>query len=395
MAKPLPLLKSPIHRWFTFPHSYSHSLVEKLIETWGLGPDDRILDPFVGAGTTLVVAKDYGIPAVGLDVSPLSVLVSRVKIADHEPDELAAEWQSMQARILSRPPLPPPPESALLRRAFTPTAWRWVLALRDSIRSVSRRQARDFFQLASLRAVRQVCRAQSDGGWLRWTRKRPSGEDLLERMDQVVGVMTSDLRTRSTHRNTSAAWQVVQTDARVPPARLGKISAVICSPPYPNRHDYSRVFAPELLLAFCDGDRLKELRYRSFRSHVEAKAPNESIGNYVPPPQLAKTLKKLERAPITDRRVPSMIDGYFQDLFLTLRALRPHLVKGSRLAFVVGNVRHAGVMVEVDEYLAQIAEELGYTREGTWVIRYRGNSAQQMARFKREPARESVVLLRK
>lgn len=90
-----------------------------------------------------------------------------------------------------------------------------------------------------------------------------------------------------------------------------------------------------------------------------------------------------------------MIEGYFQDLFLTLKALRPHLLQGSRLAFVVGNVRHASVMVEVDEFLAQIAEELGYARDDIWLIRYRGNSAQQMGHFGRTPVRESVVFLQK
>jgi hypothetical protein len=61
---------------------------------------------------------------------------------------------------------------------------------------------------------------------------------------------------------------------------------------------------------------------------------------------------------------------------------------------VVGNVRHAGVMVEVDEHLAQIALGLGYDHDDSWVIRYRGNSAQQMREFGRSSARESVVMLR-
>jgi hypothetical protein len=50
-------------------------------------------------------------------------------------------------------------------------------------------------------------------------------------------------------------------------------------------------------------------------------------------------------------------------------------------------------MVEVDEVLAQIAERLGYTRDDSWVIRYRGNIAQQMGQFGRAPARESVLIL--
>lgn len=395
MAQPLSLLKAPVHRWFVFPHSYSHALVEELIEAWSLKPDDRILDPFVGAGTTLVAAKDHGIPAVGLDVLPLSVLVSRVKTADYHADELETEWQRVRPRMPKVPPKVLSPESPLMRRAFTYTAWCWVVALRESILSVKERSHRDFLQVAYLRAMREVCRARSDGGWLRWTRQRPSGTDLLERMHRIVGAMISDVGAREERPMASGRWEVIQGDARLPPNDLGRFSAVICSPPYPNRHDYSRVFAPELLLAFCDKEQLKQLRYASFRSHVEAKAPDLPINGFTPPPQLERILKRLGDAPVTDRRIPPMIEGYFRDAFSMLKALRPHLRKGARLAFVVGNVRHAGVMIEVDEYLAQIAESLGYRHEGSWVIRHRGNSAQQMGQFGREPARESVVLLKK
>lgn len=394
LARPVSLLTAPIHRWFVFPHSYSAALVEKIIEAWGLTREDRILDPFVGAGTTLVVAKDHGIPAIGLDTSPLSVLVSRVKTADYDPDELSATWLRVRELMPSLSPIVPPHESPLIRRAFTKTAWPRLVAFRNAILSVRPQPHRDFLLVAYLRVMREVCRAVSDGGWLRWTRHRPSGDDLLERMDRVVGMMIADVRSGSKQARAEGGWQIIQGDARFPPKSLGKISAVICSPPYPNRHDYSRVFAPELLLAFYDEDGLKQSRYASFRSHVEARAPGAPLNGYSPPSKLARTLRRLEKAPLTDRRVRPMIEGYFQDSFLMLKALRGHLRKGSRLAFVVGNVRHAGVMVEVDEYLAEIAEVLGYRRDPSWVIRYRGNSAQQMEKFGRTPARESVVMLK-
>ncbi len=394
MAKPAPLLQAPVHRWFAFPHSYSAALVEKIIDAWDLGPADRVLDPFVGAGTTVVVAKGHGIPAIGMDSSPLSVLVSRAKIADYDPDGLAGEWSRVRTSMPKSAPRVPPHESPLIKRAFTRTAWPWVVALRDAVLSVRSQTNRDFLSVAYLRVMREVCRAVSDGGWLRWTRRRPSGHDLLQRMDRVVGMMIADVRSRSKQARAEGGWEVVQGDARFPPESLGKFSAVICSPPYPNRHDYSRVFAPELLLTFCDEDGLKQSRYASFRSHVEARPPNVPLNGYSPPSRLARTLRRLEKAPLTDRRVLPMIAGYFQDSFLVLKALRGHLRKGSRLAFVVGNVRHAGVMVEVDEYLAEIAERLGYRREPSWIIRYRGNSAQQMERFGRSPARESVVMLK-
>jgi hypothetical protein len=393
-ATPSSLLQAPIHRWFTFPHSYSHALVETLIKEWDLRPDDRIYDPFVGAGTTLVVAKDHGISAVGIDVSPLSVLVSRVKIADYSAEGLEMEWRRLRRRLPSSAPPAKPASMPLVRRAFTLTAWNWLMAIRSAVSEIGTRGIREFFELAYLRAMREVCRAQSDGGWLRWTRRRPSGNDLPERMGAIVASMVDDIRALGGRRTREGIWDAYKGDARSRPQRVDEISAVICSPPYPNRHDYSRVFAPELLLAFCDEDSLKRLRYEAFRSHVEAQQPDYGLEGYQPPDTIARALKSLKRAPVTDRRVRPMVKGYFEDLFLMLKTLRECLAPGARLAFVVGNVRHAGVMVEVDEGLARIGESLGYRRGGTWVIRYRGNSAQQMGHFGRTPARESVVILR-
>jgi hypothetical protein len=81
-------------------------------------------------------------------------------------------------------------------------------------------------------------------------------------------------------------------------------------------------------------------------------------------------------------------------MYLTLRSLRQHLKPEAICAFVVGNVRHAGLMVPVDEILAEVGQNAGYNFIATWVARLRGNSAQQMGRFGIEPARESIVFLR-
>jgi hypothetical protein len=38
-----------------FPHSFTSELVHALIKEWDLASHDHIVDPFVGAGTTLLV----------------------------------------------------------------------------------------------------------------------------------------------------------------------------------------------------------------------------------------------------------------------------------------------------------------------------------------------------
>ncbi len=386
------LLNEPVHRWFVFPHSYSAGLVRTVICHWGLNRRDRILDPFVGAGTTLLVAKEIGIPAVGLDLSPLAVLATQVKIADFRAKDLLSYWGQLRQHLPINPPASPEPEHRILRRAFSKGAWDWWCFLRGRIRLTAPAPTCRFFILALLKAMRHVCRGCSDGGWLRWTRRRPNPALVPQLWQGTVQAMLEDLRLAPSKRGANLC-KAGLGDARFLPSDLGRFSAVICSPPYPNRHDYTRVFAPELLLEFLDDEDLKVLRYGSFRSHVEAQTPAYAQDGYKLSPRLKRQLAELSKAPVTDRRVIPMVEGYFRDSFELLQALRPHLRPGARLAFVVGNVRHAGVMIQVDQAIVDLAESLRYRWNETWVIRYRGNSAQQMATFGREAARESVVFL--
>jgi hypothetical protein len=86
-----------------------------------------------------------------------------------------------------------------------------------------------------------------------------------------------------------------------------------------------------------------------------------------------------------------MISGYFKDLFLALREMVRVCKDCARVAIVIGNVQYYGVQIPVDELTAELGELAGLKCDSIAVARYRGNSAQQMGRFGRRPARESVV----
>ena len=63
---PKPAKEHVVHRWYLFPHSFTGDLVHALIDEWDLGNRDSVLDPFVGSGTTLLAAKESGVPSHGL-----------------------------------------------------------------------------------------------------------------------------------------------------------------------------------------------------------------------------------------------------------------------------------------------------------------------------------------
>ena len=387
------LREKPVHRWYVFPHSFTSELVHGLMDDWDLGPSDVVLDPFAGAGTTLLAAKERGLSASGYDLSPLAVLVAGAKVADYEISELERGWDELEdtidpggwTRTTARYP-------GLISKALP---GHLLGAFEDIDRSISRigvsMPARRFFRVALLGLIPQFSRSVASGGWLRWVRNKRRSTSLLRTLRARVSMMIDDVRRTDLCRR--GVWEVVKADARSVPCSDNQYTAVITSPPYPNRHDYTRVFGVELMFAFLNWEDTRALRYQSFHSHPEARPRRQWFDEYMPPQHLTEVVAKI-RAKIRDGRVARMIEGYFVDTFLSLREVKRSCRANARVAWVVGNAQYSGVTIAVDELTAAIGEQAGLRCERLLVARYRGNSAQQMGQYGRNPSRESVVVFR-
>jgi hypothetical protein len=387
-----------IHKWFSFRHSFSPELVDAVFADWNLKSGSVILDPFVGAGTTILSAKQHCFSAIGIDLSPLAVLSTKVKVQDYDIDSLLSpinqenlftslsvddkyinEWSSSSPR---------------LTKAFTREELIELLSIREKIFSL-KEPIQSFYLLALLAILPKFSRAASDGGWFRWIDHEDQSPIIIKTYKDQIISMISDLQTQKDVQINNGFWKVILGDARSPDIlEKDSIDGVITSPPYPNRHDYSRVFQMELLLLGKTEQEISELRHSSLRSHVEAFSPElriKSAEKFNHPVLLDDVLEKMKDE--VDKRIPRMVTGYFEDIFLTLVSLKHSLKKGAKLAFVVGNVRHCGVMIPVDEIILAIGSQLGFVQKQSWVVRLRGNSAQQMKKFGREPSRETIVMM--
>lgn len=167
---PKPAQDQPIHRWYLFPHSFTSELVHALIDEWGLNPKNRILDPFVGAGTTLLAAKEKNIPAMGYDLSPLAVFVSNTKANVLRHARLEKVWSLLQTALRrSRPSKSVRLYPELVHQALPDGRIEKFDAIASCIKNLpcSTRE-RDFFRLALLSLIPQFSHAVANGGWLRW-----------------------------------------------------------------------------------------------------------------------------------------------------------------------------------------------------------------------------------
>jgi len=384
------LKEKPVHRWYVFPHSFTSELVDALIDEWGLTEKDTILDPFSGAGTTLLASKMKGIPATGYDLSPLAVLAARVKLANYSAKRLQGEWKKLRdfisaGEFVTNGRVYP----ELVRKALPGKLLTVFQSIDEYVTSIQASQnERDFFRVALLAILPYFSRALISGGWPKWTKGGRSSKTVPSIMIEHVESMLADVESSRMPRR--ADWTVSVADARRLPAKADSFTAVLTSPPYPNRHDYTRVFGVELMFSMMDWEETRDLRYQSFHSHPEARPQRPRANGYVPLAAMKRALARIERLD-GDPRVVAMLRGYFLDMYLFLKEVKRVCRKGARIAVVLGNAQYCGVPVLVDRWTAEIGEQAGLNCDKILAARCRGNSAQQMGRYGRVPSRESVV----
>ncbi len=386
-----------IYNWHAFKHGYSKELVDKIIEYLDLKKDAWVLDPFCGGGTTLLACRDNGMNSQGYDILPFSVFLTNVKLREYNLKRLKNLRDLFVTSDLSKTTRIPTglKDIKIIPKAFTDSVLKELCMIKNWIEEINTKEVKDFFTLAFLNTAVMVSSVSKAGGFLRIINRSVPSNTVRKHFLANVDKMLADLSAFQIHRNRNTCI----ASARLADARNfkdnRKYDAIIMSPPYPNRHDYTRIYQLELALGFVpDNESLKRIRYRTLRSHVEARKRYSSDG-FEKPSTLVDILNRLGRKELNNSSVLDMLEGYFEDMFLVLRRLFKSLKKNGAVALVVSNVRFAGVSVPVDTLLVDIAKGIGFERETVWVLRYRGNSSQQMRDFEKKSSRESLVILRK
>jgi len=387
----------PIHNWYAYKHGYSRKLTAYLIDKFGLSEGSWVLDPFCGSGTTLLTCKELGINARGFDILPFSVFLTNVKISDYDVVELERQLTLLtgsmkKASSFKKMALPDIP---LVKKAFKPEVEERLLELKSAIDAISAPKVRAFFNLGFLNILESVSNTSKAGGFLRLIR-RDVNSNLIESifLDKVKSMLEDVIEHGKSEKDRAVSVVAEIGDARKLSTKQ-KFDAVITSPPYPNRHDYTRIYALEMVFDFVTtNEELKSIRYQTIRSHVEARKKYEAAG-YRKPEILDNIIEEIRRNGTNNPQVIGMIEGYFEDMYLALSEISRCLKNEGRVGLVVSNVRFAGINIPVDEILAEIGAQVGLTPKEILAARYRGNSSQQMRDYTRKPSRESIIIWQK
>ena len=177
----LPRAEEPVYRWVRYKEAYSPRLVRDVLDELLPQPSGRqdcgellVYDPMAGSGTSLLVAAERGLPALGADLMPYAAFLSSAMIRWREADP-ARVRQIAEDALSGYVPFPEGarPDVPAAGWAFSPAVAGALTGLLSALDQAPPGADRDLVRLAVLSAVEQVSYAVKDGTSLR--RRLPGG----------------------------------------------------------------------------------------------------------------------------------------------------------------------------------------------------------------------------
>jgi hypothetical protein len=144
-----------VHGLHPYLGKYVPQLVEAFLERLFV-PGQRVFDPFVGSGTTLVEANVFGADAVGCDISSFNCLLCRVKTAPYGLGALELGLRTVLAEARQAGPAAVAGASEWLQVWYAPRALGELLRYREVASELLDGPARDVASIVLSRAARSA-----------------------------------------------------------------------------------------------------------------------------------------------------------------------------------------------------------------------------------------------
>ncbi len=407
--------KTPVQRWYPYREGYSIELVTSFIEK--LGISGAVLDPFSGSGTTLLAARQAGLDSVGIEVNPISVLVSESENEIYSPEDVIA-LSSFITRLkgLKKGKKLLTSSYPLADKMFNEEILSAMLQVRSEIDSVSNKKIQRLGLISWLSTIDEVSDVKKEGNGLKYRYRRRTkfgyidipkaewedehypGDRFLLVVNKIVEKLSTALYDiNNAYGRIDNKPTIINGDC----LHIGELTNILFqltffSPPYCNCFDYFEIHKVELWLGgFVSSIKdVKALREKGFRSNTNAldNKPIEYRND-----ELEALISLFDKGRLWSQKIPAVVRGYFDDTHSLLKALYKQTVPGGYVGVVVGNSAYSGVIVPSDLLAARIGQEVGFTVDNIFIARHLTTSSQQKEELEplKEYLRESIVLLKK
>lgn len=285
------------HWIYPYKGKFHPQMIRALLNIIGLRHGDTVLDPFIGSGTTAVEAQLLGINCVGIDISPLCVLQSRVKTESIAVLPEIIKWKEEMIKGI-RPSL-----FNLEGKAND-----------DTLSFLHDERVKNFYKMAKLVAISDNAR-----------RGRNFPNAFLRNLEMMIASVSDYADIVKRLHLKLGKMDIKIGDSRSLPLDKESIDGVVTSPPYSIALDY----------VANDAHSLKELGYDL------SEIREEFIG--------------------LRGKGQTRIDLYNEDLKKSLGEMFRVLKPKKYAVIVIGNATYLGQEIKTVELTIDYAEKIGFT----------------------------------
>jgi DNA modification methylase len=352
----------PIH---PFPARMAASIAWNTLEAQKGTRSLKVLDPMVGSGTTMVIARMLGHQAIGFDTDPLAVLLTSTWCDDLDPEAVTraasrvakqanSTWRSIRQRDAY--PLNANEDCrAFVRYWFDLANRKQLAAIARAIQSTHNSAIRRALWCAFSRLI--VVKQAGASLAMDVAHSRPHraySKAPIRALDHfshnVRRVLEASPFSKRDQRYPRPEIRV--GDARALALDQDTIDVVITSPPYLNAIDYMR--GHRLTLVWMN-HALEDLRaIRSANIGTEAgrsdKPDDHGLAAAFEAGTLCRELSKADHG---------MFTRYLRDMRQVMGEVQRVLVSGGLAVFVVGDCNVRGVFVRNSAAIKALAEQQG------------------------------------
>lgn len=410
------------HGWHRYIGRFPPHLVRAILNYFHATNDTVVCDPFAGSGTTLVECRLLGIPAVGIEICPLSAMMSRVKSTypvdtasitaavrqlNHYYEDKWIEFtrgrdvDNMSHEVLVNRIGNTLPAFSNYQKWLTPSAF---LGISIVLEFATRQKGyiKDFILIALSSKMRSIGNVDVDVARAEYRKEPRKNVNVISTILSAVAKMCegidSSMLSHASTIGTPESVNVIHSDVLAAKIAENSIDHVITSPPYgveASSYLRAHLLSYRCLHAFLGedpyafGDRVIGSEY--VRNGVTT-APEETVGKFS---DLFRTffdgcLAGKPQAKIVNRA--HMMMQFFADMNQLVMRMAKYVKPKGKIAFVIGNKKIGDNVVPTDKIMSDIFLHHGFTPNGSVSHKLKCNNTNSQVPWQERIIQEEFVL---
>jgi len=342
-----------------FPPQLPRMFIENLTQE-----GDIVLDPMVGSGTTVVESCLLNRQGIGIDLDPLAVHLSKVKVTPINPEDISIALNeitnSLKYLYLGTNTV----RNELNKRFdsetrdfidywFLPKTQEELMTLVLVVENLTDETTKNFFKLLFSSIIITKSGGVSLARDLAHTRPhKDKFKKPVNSVDTFINKAQKFICNKNMFFPNGGTSFLMRGDARCIPISPNTVDLIVTSPPYSNAIDYMRAHKFSLIWFGKALSELRELRSKYIGAERASDFKNDGL-----PPSVVELIDKL----ININRIKGKILGkYFADMKLVVGEMYRVLKTGACSVIVVGNSKMAGMDVKTHDGICSIAKDIGF-----------------------------------